>query len=335
MCKIFGMTRRGMIRLMGGAALGALAPLLQPDAAIAQDAYPNAPVTIVLPFGPGGIADITARIVAEGLTRKLGQQFLVQNQPGAGGSTAARIVLSAPADGYTLAFFTNGTSISVPLFAQLPFDPVQEFVPVSSLAYFDFVFATRKGGLYDSMEALLAASRAEPGVLNVGTVNVGSSQNLAAELFRTTSGIEFTVVPYRATPDLLVGLLGEEVDLIIDSEAALKSALDDGQALAVASSGPKRSTVLPDVPTAAEAGVAGFDVTSWNAIFAPAGTPEPVVTQLNTAVNEILADPATIQRFRELGVEARGSTPQAIGERMQADIVKWGAVIEKAGIPKM
>lgn len=308
--------------------------LVAPAVATAQEDYPSRDITLVLPFGPGGIADITSRVVADALGKKLGRQIVIMNQPGAGGATAARAALNAEADGYTLALLSNGTAISVPLFKNLQFDPVKDFVPVSSLAYFDFVFVTKAGGKYKTLKDVLDAAKADPGGLNVGTINVGSSQNLAAELFRSTSGIDFTIVPYKATPDLLVALLGDELDVIVDSQTALKAALTQGQATAVASSGPTRSTLLPDVATAEEQGVAGFDVTSWNGIFAPTGTPPDVVKKLNATLVEVLADPAIQKRFADLGVEARSSTPEEIGKRLSDDIRKWSDVIERAGIPK-
>ncbi|WP_411828490.1 Bug family tripartite tricarboxylate transporter substrate binding protein [Neorhizobium petrolearium] len=308
--------------------------IVAPAAAAAQEDYPSRDITLVLPFGPGGIADITSRVVADALGKKLGRQIVIMNQPGAGGATAAQAALNAEADGYTLALLSNGTAISVPLFKNLQFDPVKDFVPISSLAYFDFVFVTKAGGKYKTLKDVLDAAKADPGALNVGTINVGSSQNLAAELFKSTSGIDFTIVPYKATPDLLVALLGDELDVIVDSQTALKAALTQGQATAIASSGPTRSMLLPDVPTAQEQGVAGFDVTSWNGIFAPTGTPAEVVKKLNAALVEVLADTAIQKRFADLGVEARSSTPEEIGKRLSDDIRKWSDVIEKAGIPK-
>lgn len=323
-------TARVMKWLLPAMALAVTAPA----GVQAQADYPSRDITLVLPFGPGGIADITSRVVADALGKKLGRQIVILNQPGAGGATAARAALNAEADGYTLALLSNGTAISVPLFKNLQFDPVKDFTPVSSLAYFDFVFVTKAGGKFKTLKDVLEAAKANPGGLNVGTINVGSSQNLAAELFKSTSGIDFTIVPYKATPDLLVALLGDELDVIVDSQTALKAALTQGQATAVASSGPSRSKLLPDVATAQEQGVAGFDVTSWNGVFAPAGTPEGVVKKLNAALVEVLADPAIQKRFADLGVEARSSTPQEIGDRLKSDITKWSAVIEKAGIPK-
>lgn len=326
-----GLSRRILLKAVVPAMALALAG---PAAAQAATDYPTREITLVLPFGPGGIADITARVVANALGDKLGHQIIIMNQPGAGGTVAARAALNTPADGYTLALLSNGTAISVPLFENLRFDPLKDFVPVSSLAYFDFVFVGKQGGAFNSLADVLEAAKANPGGLNIGTINVGSSQNLAAELFKSTAGVDFTIVPYKSTPDLLVALLGGELDIIIDSQTALKAALEQGQAVALAASGPARSTLLPDLATAQEQGVEGFDVTSWNAIFAPTGTPQDVIDKLNASLVEVLADPAIQQRFAELGVEARSSTPDEIGKRLSDDIEKWSEVIEKAGIPK-
>ncbi|MGO8185590.1 Bug family tripartite tricarboxylate transporter substrate binding protein [Rhizobium leguminosarum] len=304
------------------------------EAPAQENDYPSSEISLVIPFGPGGIADITARIVADSLGKKLGKQIVILNQPGAGGSVAARVALNGEPDGYTLALLSNGTAVSVPLFKNLQFDPVADFVPVTSLAYFDFVFVTKADGKFKSLKDILEAARANPGALNVGTINVGSSQNLAAELFKSTAGVDLTIVPYKGTPDLQVALLGGELDLIIDSQTALKAALQQNQAVAIASSGSARSILLSDVPTAQEEGVKGFDVTSWNGIFAPAGTPQAVVNKLNTALVEVLGDPDVKKRFADLGVEARSSTPQEIGDRLKADIDKWSKVIKDAGIAR-
>lgn len=327
------MLSRRMPTLMKSLIPACLLTLAMTGAAAAQeDDYPTREISLVIPFGPGGIADITARIVGDLLGKKLGKQIVIMNQPGAGGSVAARVALNGEPDGYTLALLSNGTAISVPLFKNLQFDPVADFVPVSSLAYFDFVFVTKADSKFKSLKDILEAARANPAALNVGTINVGSSQNLAAELFKSTAGVDFTIVPYKGTPDLQVALLGGELDMIIDSQTALKAALQQNQAVAIASSGPTRSILLPDVATAEEEGVKGFDVTSWNGIFAPAGTPQAVVDKLNATLVEVLADPDVKKRFAELGVEARSSTPQEIGDRLKADIEKWSKVIEDSGI---
>ena len=174
--------------------------------------------------------------------------------------------------------------------------------------------------------------RAKPGGLNVGTINIGSSQNLSAELLKSTAGVDFTIVPYRQTPDLLVAVLRGDVDLMIDNYAAVKSALDDGRARAIATTGTARSPALPDVPTVQESGIQGFEVTSWNGVFAPAGTPAEAIDTMNRALQTVLAMPDVKQRLLDLGVEGRASTPEELHARLQADIAKWSEVIAKAGI---
>ncbi len=300
----------------------------------AQANYPDKPVRVILPFGPGGIADITARLIAQKLSEKLGQNFVIENMPGAGGIAAARAVLQAPADGYTLAFFTNGTAISVAIFNDLPFDPLKQFVPVSALGYFDVVFAVPANSDFHTLGDFLAAARAKPGTLNLGSITVGSTQNLTAQLFKSMSGTDTVIVPFRTSPDELVALLRGDIQVEVEFYAALRPALQSGQIRALATSGPQRSPELPNIPTAAESGVPGFDVTSWNALYAPAGTPQPIVDKLNAALHDVLAEPDLKKAALDLGIDARASTPAEIDARMRADIAKWSKVIEAAHIPK-
>jgi tripartite-type tricarboxylate transporter receptor subunit TctC len=300
----------------------------------AETRYPSKPVRIVLPFAAGGVADITARVIAEKLGGKLGGRFYIENQPGAGGIAAARTVISSAPDGHTLALLSNGTAISVSLFSHLPYDPLKDFAPISSLGTFDFVFATNAESEFKTLADFIAAARAKPGTLNVGTINIGSTQNLSAELFKTAAGIDFTIIPYRGTPELLVSTMQGNLALMIDSYSSMKGNLAEGKIRALASSGPVRSESTPDLPTLQEAGVANYDVVSWNALFAPAGTPPEIIKTLNQALQEILSEPEVRKRLLELGIEAKGSTPEEISARLKSDIDKWQKVIEKAGIPK-
>jgi tripartite-type tricarboxylate transporter receptor subunit TctC len=311
--------------------LGLASPQRQ---AAAETKYPGKPVRIVLPFAAGGVADITARVIAEKLSGKLGGRFYIENQPGAGGIAAARTVISSAPDGYTLALLSNGTAISVSLFSHLPYDPLKDFAPISSLGTFDFVFATNAESGFKTLADFIAAAKAKPGTLNVGTINIGSTQNLSAELFKTAAGVDFTIIPYRGTPELLVSTMQGNVALMIDSYSSMKGNLAEGKIRALASSGPVRSESTPDLPSLQEAGVANYDVVSWNALFAPAATPPDIVKTLNQALQEILVEPEVKKRLLELGIEARGSTPEEISARLRSDIDKWQRVIEKAGIPK-
>ncbi len=330
-----GMAAHGRFRrALMASAVAAMLAVLAPAAASAQTAYPTRPVKIVVPFAAGGVADITVRIVAEKLGDRLGQRFVIENMAGAGGVTAARAALSAPPDGYTLAMLTNGTAVSVGLFKSLPFNPVADFVPISLLGQFDFIFATNAGSEFKTVDDVLKRARAKPGDLNVATIAVGSTQHLTAVLLKSEAKIDFAMVPFRATPDALVALLRNDVQVLVDTYAALRSGLDDKSIRAVATSGDTRSKVLPDVPTIQEAGIDKFDVRSWNALFAPKGTPPDVIERLNAALREVLAQPDVVARLLDMGIEAQASTPQDLAGRLQADIKKWTDVIEKAGIQK-
>src|SRR3954452_6623421 len=295
----------------------ALALAVSEHQACAEARYPDKAVRIVLPFAAGGVADITARIVAEKLGDKLGQRFYVENQPGAGGIAAARTGISSPPDGHTLALLSNGTAVSVSLFNKLPFDPLKDFEPISSLGYFDFVLATGAKSDFKTLADFIAAAKAKPGALNVGTINIGSTQNLSAELLKTAAGINFVIVPFRGTPEVQVSLLQGDIALMIDSYSSMKGNLADGKLRALATSGPKRSESTPDIPAAKEAGVADYDVVSWNALFAPAGTPPAVVKKLNDTLQEILADPEVKKKLRELGIQAKAATPEKIRDRLR------------------
>jgi tripartite-type tricarboxylate transporter receptor subunit TctC len=321
-------------RTFAQTAAAAAAGLALPRAARAQQRYPSRPVRFVLPFGAGGVADITARIAAEKLGDELKQRFVVENQPGPGGIAAARSVLSAQPDGYTIGLVTNGTSISAAIYKSLPFDPVKDFVPISTLGYFDLVFASNGQSQYKTLQDFIGAAREAPGKLNVGTINVGGTQNLAAELFKSSANLNFQIIPYRTTPDVIVALLRNDVALMVDFYAAMKGALSDNKIRALATSGAERTSYLKDVPTVAEAGVGGYDVTAWNGVFASHGTPQAVVDTLNKAMHDILVIPEVKKKYIDLGVEAKASTPDVLMARLKGDIGKWGAVIEKAGIPK-
>jgi len=300
----------------------------------AQVKYPTRPVRVILPFGAGGVADVTARLVADALGNKLGQRFVIENNPGAGGITAARAALEGGKDGYTLILLTNGTAISVPLFNHLPFDPLKDFVPISIIGYFSCVFMVNASSPFQTLADFLKADREKPGAVNVGTINVGGTQNLTAELFKSMAGAHFVIVPFRTSPDVVVGLLRNDVQLAMDFYAALKPTLEGDKGRAIATSGPQRSPELPNVPTVQEAGVAGFDVVAWNGLYAPAGTPQDVIDTLNKALHEVLADPALKKRALDLGIDARASSPGELDQRMRSDIAKWGAVITNAHIPK-
>jgi tripartite-type tricarboxylate transporter receptor subunit TctC len=243
-------------------------------------------------------------------------------------------VLSQAPDGHTLGLVTNGTSISAAIYKALPFDPVKEFATISTIGAFDLVFASNVDSEFKTMQDFMKAAREQPGKLNVGTINVGGTQNLAAELLKSSAGLNVQIIPYRGTPDVIVALLRNDVQLLVDFYAPMKPTLEDKKMRAVATTVPQRSPFFTDVPTVAEAGVAGYEVTSWNGLFAPAGTPPEIISLLNKTIHEIVATPEVKQRYADLGIEAKASTPEELKARLAGDINKWAAVIERAGIPK-
>jgi tripartite-type tricarboxylate transporter receptor subunit TctC len=326
-------SRRHLLQSFAAAVLGAAVSVSATLPAAAQGKYPDKPVRIILPFGAGGVADATARLVAEKLTEKLGQRFVIENMPGAGGITAARAVQQAPADGYTLALFSNGTAVSVGLFKSLPFDPVKDFVPVSSMGYFDLIFVTSANSPYKTLGDFIKAAKAKPGALNVGTIAVGSTQNLGAELLKSSAGIDVLIVPHKTSGEVMLAAERGDVQLGSEFYAAARPALEGKKVLPLGTSGPKPAAYLPGAPTV-DSTIKGFDVTSWNAIFARAGTPADVIATLNKALNEVLGDADIKQKALAVGIDARGSTPQEIGKRLQDDIVKWTKVIDDAKIQK-
>jgi tripartite-type tricarboxylate transporter receptor subunit TctC len=300
----------------------------------AQAKYPDRPVRVILPFGAGGVADVTSRLVAQAMGEKLGQNFVIENMPGAGGIAAARAAIAGGKDGYTLTLQTSGTAISAQLFEHLPFDPLKDFIPISTIGYFTCDFAVETSSPFKALGDFIKAAREKPATLNVGTINVGSTQNLTAELFKSMAGIDVVIVPFRGSPDVVVGLLRGDIQLAVDFYAALKPSFDNEQTRALATSAPQRSPELPDVPTVQEAGVAGFDVTGWNALYAPAGTPDEIIQILNKALREVLTEPDLKKRALDLGIDARASTPAELDAHMRNDIDKWGKVIASAHIPK-
>jgi putative tricarboxylic transport membrane protein len=328
------MTGRLTRRAFSRGTLAAASAGVVPSRAWAQAAYPTRPVRVILPFAAGGQADITSRLVAERLSEKLGQRFVIENQPGPGGIVAARSVLSAAPDGYTLGLATNGTSISVAIYNALPFDPVKDFVTISTLGYFDLVFATNSESQFRTLPDFIKAAREQPGKLNIGTIAIGSTQELGAELFKATAKLDAQIVPYRTTPDVIVGLFRNDIQLMVDFYAPMESALEQNRIRAVATSGMARTEYLSAVPVVSEAGVPGYEVTAWNGLFGPKGTPPAVVDLINRTVREILVVPDIKNRFATLGITAKASTPEELKSRMQGDIGKWAAVIERAGIPK-
>jgi tripartite-type tricarboxylate transporter receptor subunit TctC len=312
------------------AVLGAVLPAV----AWAQSDYPTRPVSLIIPYAAGGVADVSMRLVGGKLSDRLKQQFVIENRPGGGGVVAAQTVASAAPDGYTLLQTGNNTAISEALFNKLPFNALTDFASVSTVAFYDLLIVTRAGSPLKSVGDLVAAAKANPGKVNIGTVNPGSTQHLAAELFLSTANINAAIVPFRTSPDMAGAVMRGDVDVAFEIYAAIGGLLADKKIVALASTGTKRTAYLPDVPTVIEGGIENYEVSSWNGISAPAATPKAVIATLNAAMKEAVPSPDLQSQAAQMGMEFRWSTPEDMDARMKSDIAKWGAVIEKAGIPK-
>jgi tripartite-type tricarboxylate transporter receptor subunit TctC len=298
------------------------------------DTYPSRPVRIIVPYGPGGIADVTMRLVAQDLSKRFGQQFFIENRPGAGGVVGMQAAREAPADGYTLVMVGGGLTIAKALFKSLPYNIETDFTPISTTASYGLVIATKAGSPYKTMSDVIAEAKAHPGALNFGTINAGSAQNLSAELFRTIAGIDVTIVPYKTTPELANAILRGDVDIAFEYFVGFQPAILGGQMIVLATTARERATNLPNVPTVIESGLPGYEVTSWNGLAVRSGVPADIVTQLNRSVGEALKSPEVQKFSNEAGMDARGMSPDDLQKRIKSDVAKWSQVIEKAGITK-
>jgi tripartite-type tricarboxylate transporter receptor subunit TctC len=295
---------------------------------------PAKPIRLVVPFGAGGVADLTARAVAQKMSASMGQPIVVDNKPGAGGVVASDTVAKAPPDGLTVLLMSNATAVSAGLFERLPFDPVRDFAPVSMLGTFDLAVVTAADSKFKSIQDLLAYAKANPGKLDIGAINVGSSQHLAAELLKRSAGIDAQVIPFNGSPAVITALRGGQIDAAVEILAPILGQID-GQALrALATLGEQRSFALPGTPTIAESGVPGFNVASWNALALPAKTPPEVIARLNREANQALASPEVRDRLRAIGVDAAGSTPDRLAKLLDDEIRRWSEVIREAGIAR-
>lgn len=296
--------------------------------------FPSKPLHIIVPFGAGGVADLTARTVAQQMSQTLKQPVVIDNKPGAGGVVAADLVAKAEPDGHTLFLMSNGSAVTASLFKSLPFDMAHDFAPVSTLGFFDLAIVTSNESKFKTLGELMAYARANPGKLNVGSINIGSTQNLAAELFKTSAGVDVQIVPFNGTPAVVTALRGGQIDAAVEILSPIMSQIQAKVLRALAVTGEKRSPMLPDVPTARESGVANYNVASWNALAAPAKTPKDVIARLNRAIVAAVNSAEVKKRLHDLNVEARSSTPEQANELLLSDIKRWGDVITRANIPR-
>jgi tripartite-type tricarboxylate transporter receptor subunit TctC len=310
------------------------AAIAAPSAAQSQSDYPNRPVTLIVPYAAGGVADVGMRINGEKLSGRLNAQFVVENRPGAGGIVAAQAGAAAPPDGYTLLMTGNNNAIAAVLFKSLPYNILTDFAAVSTAAFFDLLLVTRAASPLQSVQDVVAAARKNPGKLNIGTINPGSTQNLAAELFVSTANINATIVPFRASPDMAGATMRGDIDVAFEFYAAVNGLLADDKLKVLASAGAVRTAYLPNIPTVMESGIRGYEVTSWNGLSLPKGTPASVIATLDRAMKDVIPAADVQSKASQMGMAMQASTPEEMTARMKADIAKWGAVIDKAGIAK-
>ena len=296
--------------------------------------YPARPIRILLPFGPGGVTDITARALAQRLTDSMKQQVVIDNRPSAGGIVATETAMKAEPDGYTLLWLNSGHAVSVSLLKSLPYDPVKDFAPVSTVGFFALALVVNADSPLRSVPALVAFAKANPGKFNIGITNIGSTNHVSAELFKSMAGLDSQVVPFKTTPALISAVRSKETQAIFEFISPVLPHVKSGALRALAVTSERRFVDLPDVPTVAEAGLPGFEASAWNSVAVPAKTPRAVIERLNREVNAAVAMPEFKQRLLELGIEARGSTPEALGSLLVAEIAKWKSVVEKAKIER-
>lgn len=310
----------------------ALGLCVAPFLVSAQDAYPSKPVKLVVPYAAGGPADLLARSVAEKLGARLGQPVVIENKPGAGGHTGGELVARGPADGYTLVLATIAHNGAVALYPKLRYDPMKELKPVILLAEAPSILIVKQDMPVKSVQELLALARSQPGRLTYGSAGNGSAMHMAAELFRYMTKIDYTHVPYRGGAPAMADLLGGQIDILFESLGTAHPHLKSGKVRALAVTGTSRSASLPDVPTVAEAGVAGYSSVPWYTISVASGTPASIVSRLNSEINAVIKAPDLAQRWDGLGIVPLGGNPADAQKRNEIETTKWSAVIKAANI---
>ena len=307
------------------------AGLLGGTSALAQ-AYPTKPVTIIVPFAAGGTTDILARIIGQALTAELGQSVVVDNRAGAGGNIGGQAAAKATPDGHTLFMGTVGThAINASLYKKMPFDPVKDFAPLTRVANVPNLLVANPAQPYKSVKDLIAYAKANPGKVNFGSSGNGSSIHLSGELFKSQAKVDMQHVPYKGSAPAVTDLLGNQIGIMFDNMPSAIQHVRSGKLVPLAVTTAKRSPELPNVPTIAEAGVPGYEATSWFGMFAPAGTPAPVLAKLNAAIVKVLAQPDVKKKINEQGAEVYSETPEQFAAFIQAESVKWGKVVKESG----
>ena len=315
------------------AAACALALLLAPSAGAQNPPdYPRRPVRFIVAQTPGGNADFVGRIIAESLGKRFGQQFVVDNRPGASGIIATEITVKAPPDGYTLLLVTTSFGVNPGLYRKLPYDPLADLAPITHIAYSPQILVTNPALKAQSVKELVALARARPGELNYGVSSIGGATQLAAELFSVMAGVKMTQIPYKGAPAMLVDIIGGRIDLSFATMPSAMAHVRSGKLRALAVTGTKRSSLVPELPTIAESGLPGYEMVAWQGLLAPRATPAPIVQLLYREMSTIVRQPEVRKQLAAEGGEPIGNSPDEFARWLKAEIVKWTKVVKEANI---
>ena len=311
-----------------------LLPSLFATTLLAQP-YPSKPVRLLVPFGPGGVGDITSRAVMQKMSESIGQQIIIDNRPSAGGIVATETVAKSEPDGYTLYLMNNTNAVSAAMFKKLPYDTVKDFETVSTIGGFSIVVLVSPDSPAKTIKELISLAKASSGKFNIGSINIGTTQHLSAELFKSIGGLDITSVPFNNTAGVLTALRGGSVQVAMEFLPPVLGQIRANSLRAVAVSSMTRSPMLPNVPTLHESGLADYEVNSWNGIAVAAKTPKAIVARLNKEIHAAVNSPLIAQRFQELGVSQNLSTPEGMRKLMVEEIAKWNALIDKSKIQRL
>jgi tripartite-type tricarboxylate transporter receptor subunit TctC len=314
-------------------ALALAAILLASGAPTFAEDYPTRPVRIVVPFGAGGPADVTARLLGNVLQESFGQPFVVENRTGAGGVIGTLEAAKSPPDGYTLLMMSNTQTANESLVPQRKYELMRDLAPIAPVNYSDLVIVVHPSVPAKTLQEFIALAKSQPGKLNYASSGQGTPYHMAGELFKTMAGIDIVHVPYRNSGEARSGVIGGQVQMMIDAVPAMAPNIGEKQVRPLATTGQARSTVLPDVPTVTEAGVPGYEATIWLGLMAPAGTPKPIIDKLNAAVNAVVKRPDIVKLWNEQGAVPMAMTPEEFDKFLRGDIVKWAEVVKKFDKP--
>lgn len=316
--------RRSVVGLLAAACL-------VPNVVLAEE-WPTKPITMVVPFAPGGATDVSARILAKGLSKELGQSVAVENRTGAAGNIGVAYAVGAPKDGYTLLYATMGTLTTNPHLYKESFDVQRDLVPISKTFEVDHVLVVRPNLGVNSVAELVALAKQKPDELTYGSAGIGSSVQMFAVMLNMMAGIQVRQVPYKGSAEARVDVVAGNIDMVMDSPPSALAQIQSGDLKALAVTSSKRNATLPDVPTMDEAGIKGYSAAAWGALLAPAGTPQPIIDKLSAATQKVLASPEVIAEYRKNGLDPVSSTPEQLKDLITSDTKRWGEIVQQAGI---